>query len=144
MPSPRLPRPTRFLVRRTYATTAVHPPLSALSPTARAKAEELSARWTGTSATGGKTKNFINGEFIESEATEWIDVVDPVCLRPILPDYMGFGVAYIVDGVCRQHKHCSRVFRKRRLWNSSGLRLLRRRHIRPGVNPAYSLVSVSY
>lgn len=27
--------------------------------------------------TGGKTKNFIGGEFSESQATEWMDVVDP-------------------------------------------------------------------
>ncbi|EPT03898.1 hypothetical protein FOMPIDRAFT_1141209 [Fomitopsis schrenkii] len=79
MPSPRLPRPTRFLVGRTYTTTAavVRPPLSALSPTARAKAEELSANWKGTSATGEKTKNFIGGEFVDGSTNDWIDVLDP-------------------------------------------------------------------
>ncbi|KZT72784.1 methylmalonate-semialdehyde dehydrogenase [Daedalea quercina L-15889] len=76
MPSAKLPRPARFLVRRTYAT-AVRPPLSALTPTTRAKAEELSANWKGTSATGEKTKNFIGGAFVESSAESWIDVADP-------------------------------------------------------------------
>ncbi|KAH9937058.1 methylmalonate-semialdehyde dehydrogenase [Fomitopsis serialis] len=76
MPSPKLPRPARFLAQRSYATS-VRPPLSALAPTARAKAEQLSADWKGTSATGEKTKNFIGGAFVESSAESWIDVVDP-------------------------------------------------------------------
>ncbi|GJJ13914.1 hypothetical protein Clacol_008171 [Clathrus columnatus] len=48
-----------------------------LNAIARAKAEAISKNWKGTNATGGKTKNFINGQFVESQATEWIDVVDP-------------------------------------------------------------------
>ncbi|KAL4242134.1 Methylmalonate-semialdehyde dehydrogenase [Abortiporus biennis] len=56
---------------------ASHAPLAGLSTTARSKAEQLSAEWKGTSATGGNTKNFIGGEFVESKASEWIDVVDP-------------------------------------------------------------------
>jgi len=54
---------------RTMATT--------LNDLARAKAEEISKNWKGTSATGGKTKNYINGQFVESQTTEWIDVLDP-------------------------------------------------------------------
>lgn len=50
----------------------------ALNATARVKAEQISAEWKGTSATGGTTKNFINGEFVESQATEWNDIHDPV------------------------------------------------------------------
>ncbi|TFY59100.1 hypothetical protein EVJ58_g5999 [Rhodofomes roseus] len=58
MPPPKLPRPARFLARRSYATS-------------------ISADWKGTSATGEKTKNFIGGAFVESSAESWIDVVDP-------------------------------------------------------------------
>lgn len=55
---------------------------SGLNDFARAKAEELSKNWKGTSATGGTTKNFIGGEFVESKAEKWIEVHDPV--RPDL------------------------------------------------------------
>ncbi|KAL7285218.1 hypothetical protein ACG7TL_000311 [Trametes sanguinea] len=77
MPIAKLPRPARFRVR-TYATTSgSRPPLSGLSATAKAKAEQLSKEWKGTSATGENTKNFIGGQFVESKADKWIDVVDP-------------------------------------------------------------------
>ncbi|PCH33746.1 methylmalonate-semialdehyde dehydrogenase [Wolfiporia cocos MD-104 SS10] len=69
-------RSTQLCFRRSYATAA-RPPLSALSATARAKAEQLSKDWKGTSATGQNTKNFIGGEFVESKAQTWIDVLDP-------------------------------------------------------------------
>ena len=84
MPSPRLPRPTRFLVGRTYATASANSWSTKLSPTARAKAMEISTNWKGTSATGKLTKNFIGGEFVESSTDEWIDVHDPVCLCWVL------------------------------------------------------------
>ncbi|KAG6381050.1 methylmalonate-semialdehyde dehydrogenase [Boletus reticuloceps] len=61
----------RIVSRRPYAT------LSGLSQTARPWAEKLSAEWKGTHATGGNTKNYIGGEFVESKATVWHDVVDP-------------------------------------------------------------------
>ena len=61
----------RILHFRSYAT-------SALSPVARAKAEQISAEWKGTSAIGGSTKNYIGGQFLESKADKWIDVLDPV------------------------------------------------------------------
>ncbi|KAF7436691.1 hypothetical protein PC9H_003524 [Pleurotus ostreatus] len=51
--------------------------MAALNALARPKAEKLSAEWKGTSATGGNTKNFIGGEFVESQTSEWFDVVDP-------------------------------------------------------------------
>lgn len=60
--------------RRTYAN------LSGLSHSARPWAEKLSAEWKGTHATGGNTKNYIGGQFLESKASVWHDVVDPVCL----------------------------------------------------------------
>lgn len=51
-----------------------------LSAHARTAAERISDNWKGTSATGANTKNFIGGEFVESKATKWIDVHDPVRL----------------------------------------------------------------
>jgi len=52
--------------------------VKALSALAQPIAGRISANWKGTSATGWPTKNFIGGEFVESKATEWIDVYDPV------------------------------------------------------------------
>ncbi|GFZ48794.1 hypothetical protein JCM24511_06543 [Saitozyma sp. JCM 24511] len=48
-----------------------------LSPLAQAAAEEVTAKWRGTSALGGKTKNYIGGEFVESKAEKWLEVRDP-------------------------------------------------------------------
>ncbi|KAJ4485973.1 methylmalonate-semialdehyde dehydrogenase [Lentinula aciculospora] len=48
----------------------------ALSNLARLKANQLS-QWKGTSVNGGTTKNFIGGEFVESQSSDWIDVLDP-------------------------------------------------------------------
>jgi len=56
---------------RSMATTA------GLNSFARGKAEEITKIWKGTNATGGKTKNFIGGQFVESQTTEWIEVLDP-------------------------------------------------------------------
>ena len=82
MPLAKLPRPAQLRVRSlgSLATaSAPKPPLSGLSATARSKAEKISQEWKGTSATGGNTRNFVGGEFVESKAEQWIDVVDPVC-----------------------------------------------------------------
>lgn len=65
-----------IVARCPYAT------LSGLSQTARPWAEKLSTEWKGTHATGGNTKNYIGGEFVESKATVWHDVVDPVGSYP--------------------------------------------------------------
>ena len=76
----------RTVRTRSFATAATHPPLAALSSIARTQAEKISAEWRGTSATGENTKNLIGGEFVESKATDWIDVVDPVrslCSLPV-------------------------------------------------------------
>ncbi|KAF9462086.1 methylmalonate-semialdehyde dehydrogenase [Collybia nuda] len=59
---------------RPFATSATR---AALSASALPKAEQISAEWKGTSATGGTTKNFIGGEFVESQSSEWVDVLDP-------------------------------------------------------------------
>ncbi|KAJ7487442.1 methylmalonate-semialdehyde dehydrogenase [Mycena galericulata] len=58
---------------RPFSTSASRNSLNAL---ARASAERLS-QYRGTSVTGGTTKNFIGGEFVDSKTTEWIDVLDP-------------------------------------------------------------------
>jgi malonate-semialdehyde dehydrogenase (acetylating)/methylmalonate-semialdehyde dehydrogenase len=62
------------LRKRNFASSA---PLNALNAAARSKAEQLSSEWQGFSATGGNTKNYIGGKFVESQSTEWHDVVDP-------------------------------------------------------------------
>lgn len=61
--------------------------LKALNALALPKAEQISANWKGTSATGEPTKNFIGGEFVESQSTEWIDVHDPVNAPPPRPPF---------------------------------------------------------
>ncbi|KAG0696027.1 Aldehyde/histidinol dehydrogenase [Suillus ampliporus] len=71
MSIPRLARIPLRTPSRFYATTA------GLNALARPKAESLSATWKGTSATGGNTKNFIGGAFVESKTTQWHDVLDP-------------------------------------------------------------------
>ncbi|KAG8773089.1 hypothetical protein FRC12_002724 [Ceratobasidium sp. 428] len=51
--------------------------VSTLSAPARQAAEQLSKDWKGTSATGGNTKLYIGGEFVESKTSQWLDVLDP-------------------------------------------------------------------
>jgi hypothetical protein len=67
-------RPAARLLGPSFSTSASR---SALSPLARTSADRLS-EWKGTSVSGGTTKNFIGGEFVESKATDWIDILDPV------------------------------------------------------------------
>ena len=68
---------TRFYINQTRSfRTSVT--LSALTASVRARAEQISNQWKGTNATGGTTKNFISGEFVDSRTQEWYDVVDPV------------------------------------------------------------------
>ncbi|KAF5356173.1 hypothetical protein D9756_004093 [Leucocoprinus leucothites] len=50
---------------------------TSLSALARPVAEKISAEWKGTSMTGGTTKNFIGGQFVESKADKWLEVHDP-------------------------------------------------------------------
>jgi malonate-semialdehyde dehydrogenase (acetylating) / methylmalonate-semialdehyde dehydrogenase len=70
--------PTRALCARSYTTVPIQPPLLGLNSVVREKAEKLSRDWKGTNASGENTKNFIGGEFVQSRAIQWIDVVDPV------------------------------------------------------------------
>lgn len=54
---------------------------SRFSPLAKTAAEEVSSKWRGTTANGGRTKNYIGGEFVESKAEKWLEVRDPVSAR---------------------------------------------------------------
>ncbi|KAL5495376.1 hypothetical protein ACEPAI_839 [Sanghuangporus weigelae] len=80
MSLPRLSRVARTSGVRSYATASeirVKSPLVGLSSVAREKAEQLSANWKGTSASGDSTKNYIGGQFVDSKADSLIDVLDP-------------------------------------------------------------------
>lgn len=92
---------TSTLAPRTIASRRAYATLSALSQPARTRAEKLSAEWKGTHALGGNTKNYIGGEFVESKATVWHDVVDPVRLRPFLIASTNLFRCFSL------HKHCS-------------------------------------
>ncbi|KAF8335456.1 methylmalonate-semialdehyde dehydrogenase [Cantharellus anzutake] len=59
--------------RRTFATA----PLSGLLGRAKAAAQALSTNWQGTTADGGSTKNYINGQFVESSTSKWLEIHDP-------------------------------------------------------------------
>ncbi|KAF9244562.1 methylmalonate-semialdehyde dehydrogenase [Melanogaster broomeanus] len=78
--------------RRTYAT------VSGLNAAAR------------THATGGNTKNFIGGEFVESKATLWHDVVDPATqtLLTRVPETTSSEFEQAVDAASQAHKTWSR------------------------------------
>ncbi len=104
--------PTRAICVRSYATVSAQPPLRGLNSAVREKAEKLSRDWKGTSSSGENTKNFIGGEFVQSTATQWIDVVDPV--RRIYLTYS--------DRRSRRnspHKHFSPVFRRQPMKSSN-------------------------
>lgn len=63
---------------RGLATAVSRSPLSSLNSVARAKAEQLTAQWKGTNASGENVKNYIGGKFVDSKAEKWMDVIDPV------------------------------------------------------------------
>lgn len=121
---------------RSYAQPAVAAAASGssggLSPLAKAAAEEVSSKWKGTSATGGKTKNYIGGEFVESKAEKWLEVRDPVSLSgaavtirypfenadkdqgvwltPVtgIADYCQLCARNDRSGICIRHRRCQR------------------------------------
>ncbi|KAI0639817.1 methylmalonate-semialdehyde dehydrogenase [Trametes polyzona] len=108
----KLPRPARLPQVRAYATTSgSRPPLSGLSAIAKAKAEKLSQEWKGTSATGENTKNFIGGEFVESKADKWIDVVDPASqsLLTRVPETTSAEFEQAVNAASQAYKTWSRT-----------------------------------
>ncbi|KAF8846237.1 Methylmalonate-semialdehyde dehydrogenase [Paxillus ammoniavirescens] len=90
--------------RRTYATP------SALNAVSRTYAEKLSADWKGTNATGANTKNYIGGEFVESRAAVWHDVVDPSTqtLLTRVPETTSSEFEQAVDAASQAYKTWSR------------------------------------
>ncbi|KAF7339774.1 Methylmalonate-semialdehyde dehydrogenase [Mycena venus] len=94
------------LIRR-FSTSASRNTLSAL---AKASAERLS-EWRGTSLTGGTTKNFIGGEFVESKTSDWIDVLDPSTqtLLSRVPQTTSTEFDQAVDAASRAYKSWSRT-----------------------------------
>ncbi|KAI0673546.1 methylmalonate-semialdehyde dehydrogenase [Trametes maxima] len=111
MPLAKIPLPARSLRVRSYATTTgSRAPLSGLSATAKAKAEKLSEEWKGTSATGENTKNFVGGQFVESKADKWIDVVDPATqtLLTRVPETTSSEFEQAVDAASQAYKTWSR------------------------------------
>ena len=46
-----------------------------------AKAEQITAQWKGANASGENVKNYIGGQFVDSQTEKWMDVIDPVCLH---------------------------------------------------------------
>lgn len=81
----RLPRSLSLGLRVRHASTAAATSSSSstgaaarFSPLAMKAAEEVSTKWKGTTAGGGRTKNYIGGEFTESTSDRWLEVRDPV------------------------------------------------------------------
>lgn len=126
----RLPQ-LRTVQRKAFHTSANW---KALSAVALPKAEQISASWKGTNATGGSTKNFIGGEFVESKTTEWIDVHDPVRLgsfRVRVDAHLGANLSST-----SQHKLSSPAYHRRQSRNSRMLWMLPHWPTRLGVERA--------
>jgi malonate-semialdehyde dehydrogenase (acetylating)/methylmalonate-semialdehyde dehydrogenase len=80
-----LTRGLRTSALRCAAAAAQATPASAssagsqgLAGIALARAKDVDAKWQGTSTLGGTTKNFRDGAFVESKASTWCEVRDPV------------------------------------------------------------------
>lgn len=48
-----------------------------LSPLALSRAKDVESKWQGTSMLGGTTKNYVDGKFVDSSTSSWLDVNDP-------------------------------------------------------------------
>jgi len=96
----------RVLGARRYASRA-----SALNATASAKAEQISADWKGTSLTGGTTKNYIGGEFVESKTDKWIELHDPSTqtLLSRVPETTSAEFEQAMDAASQAYKTWSRT-----------------------------------
>lgn len=51
---------------------------AALGSLAAARAKDVESKWRGTSTSGGTTKNYVDGQFVDSKTDGWIEVPDPV------------------------------------------------------------------
>ncbi|KAJ7099611.1 Aldehyde/histidinol dehydrogenase [Mycena crocata] len=94
------------LIRR-FSTSASR---KALAPLALSAAERL-AEWKGTSVSGGNTKNYIGGEFVESKTSDWIDVLDPSTqtLLSRVPQTTSAEFDQAVDAASQAYKSWSRT-----------------------------------
>lgn len=54
--------------------SAASSPLGAL---ALERAKDVEQKWRGTSTLGGTTKNYVDGQFVDSKTSRWVDVHDP-------------------------------------------------------------------
>nr|VWO94344.1 Succinate-semialdehyde dehydrogenase (EC [Ganoderma boninense] len=110
MPLAKFPRPAQLRVRSLATSSTAKPALSGLSVTGKSRAEKISQEWKGTSATGGNSKNFIGGEFVESKADKWIDVVDPASqtLLTRVPETTSAEFEQAVDAAQQAYKSWSR------------------------------------
>ncbi|KAL5519059.1 hypothetical protein ACEPAH_742 [Sanghuangporus vaninii] len=114
MSLPCLSRVARASAIRSYATVPeirVKSPLVGLSSVAREKAEQLSANWKGTSASGDATKNYIGGQFVDSKADTLIDVLDPSTqtLLTRVPETTHSEFESAVDAASEAYKSWSRT-----------------------------------
>lgn len=50
---------------------------SSLGPLAFERAKDVESKWRGTSTMGGTTKNYIDGQFVDSKTNRWVDLHDP-------------------------------------------------------------------
>jgi len=117
---------------RSLATAVSRAPLSALNVVARAKAEQITAEWKGTNASGENVKNYIGGKFVDSKSEQWIDLVDPV--RPHRPSCQRTADGYFYS----RRRPCFLVSQRRPPLSSSRLSKLLRRRLRPGVALPFS------
>lgn len=74
----------RYASSAAAASSSSSSSVARFSPLAMKAAEEVSSKWRGTNVNGGKTKNYIGGEFTESVADKWLEVRDPVRVIPQL------------------------------------------------------------
>lgn len=52
--------------------------LPSLTSTAAERAKDVESKWQGTSTSGGTTKNFVGGQWLDSKTQNWLDVHEPV------------------------------------------------------------------
>ena len=118
---------------RGLATAVSRPPLLSLNTVVRAKAEQITAHWKGTNASGENVKNYIGGKFVDSKSDKWIDLVDPV--RPYRPPSQPERLTILNHS---RRKPCFHVSLKRPPQNSNRPSKLQRRRSRPGVALLFS------
>nr|ODN92544.1 methylmalonate-semialdehyde dehydrogenase (acylating) [Cryptococcus depauperatus CBS 7841] len=123
----------RPLNLRTYASAAlasVPSNGSSLAPLALKAAEEVSSKWKGTTANGGRTKNYIGGQFVDSQADKWLQVRDPASQTLIntVPETTASEFSEAVDSASQAYKTWSKTSIMRRQHAMFELQHLIRQH----------------